>query len=81
MSLEKFSLKSLKIIDFFFQFSDRIRTTNNMLGDCYTCAVVEHLSKEELMKTDDEIIVNDKSSKKSCKYEPELIVVSVDEKI
>jgi hypothetical protein len=49
-----------------------------MLGDCYTCAVVEHLSKEELMKTDDGIIVN--GSKKSCKYEPELLVVSVDGK-
>ncbi|CAB3220789.1 unnamed protein product [Arctia plantaginis] len=28
---------------------DRIRTTNNMLGDCYAAAVVEHLSKNELM--------------------------------
>ncbi|KAI8422792.1 hypothetical protein MSG28_006537 [Choristoneura fumiferana] len=31
---------------------DRIRTTNNMLGDCYTAAVVEHLSKKELMACD-----------------------------
>ncbi|XP_030028877.1 excitatory amino acid transporter isoform X2 [Manduca sexta] len=31
---------------------DRIRTTNNMLGDCYTAAVVEHLSKNELMACD-----------------------------
>jgi len=29
-------------------FSDRVRTTNNMLGDCYAAAVVEHLSKAEL---------------------------------
>lgn len=29
-------------------FSDRCRTTNNMLGDCYTSAVVEYFSKNEL---------------------------------
>ena len=28
---------------------DRIRTTNNMLGDCYAAAIVEHLSKEQLL--------------------------------
>lgn len=33
-------------------FSDRIRTTNNMLGDCYAAAVVEKLSKKELMALD-----------------------------
>ena len=26
------------------RFVDRCRTTNNMLGDCYGAAVVEHLS-------------------------------------
>lgn len=31
---------------------DRIRTTNNMLGDCYAAAVVEQLSKKELMALD-----------------------------
>ncbi|XP_072938921.1 excitatory amino acid transporter isoform X2 [Epargyreus clarus] len=31
---------------------DRIRTTNNMLGDCYAAVVVEHLSKNELMACD-----------------------------
>uniref|UniRef100_T1I6L1 Amino acid transporter n=1 Tax=Rhodnius prolixus TaxID=13249 RepID=T1I6L1_RHOPR len=29
-------------------FVDRLRTTNNLLGDCYACAVVESLSKKEL---------------------------------
>ena len=29
-------------------FRDRIRTTNNLLGDCYTAAIVEHLSRHEL---------------------------------
>ncbi|KAG8222282.1 hypothetical protein J437_LFUL003263 [Ladona fulva] len=29
-------------------FVDRIRTTNNMLGDCYAAAVVEQLSRREL---------------------------------
>lgn len=27
---------------------DRFRTTNNMLGDCYTAALVEHWSRREL---------------------------------
>ncbi|XP_021703849.1 excitatory amino acid transporter isoform X1 [Aedes aegypti] len=31
---------------------DRIRTTNNFLGDCYCAAIVEHLSKKELKLTD-----------------------------
>ncbi|XP_065167492.1 excitatory amino acid transporter-like isoform X3 [Atheta coriaria] len=31
---------------------DRFRTTNNMLGDCYAAAVVEVLSKKELMAAD-----------------------------
>lgn len=35
-----------------FDFSDRIRTTNNMLGDCYAAAVVEELSRKELMALD-----------------------------
>ena len=30
------------------RFVDRCRTTNNMLGDCYGAAVVEHLSRAEL---------------------------------
>ncbi|XP_046388489.1 excitatory amino acid transporter isoform X2 [Ischnura elegans] len=29
-------------------FVDRVRTTNNMLGDCYAAAVVEQLSRREL---------------------------------
>ncbi|KAG8034221.1 hypothetical protein G9C98_001306 [Cotesia typhae] len=32
--------------------TDRVRTTNNMLGDCYAAAVVEQLSKKELMALD-----------------------------
>lgn len=32
-------------------YSDRVRTTNNMLGDCYAAAVVEHLSKAELQSS------------------------------
>lgn len=41
-------------LDFTFvlPFRDRIRTTNNMLGDCYAAAVVEQLSKKELMALD-----------------------------
>ncbi|XP_055642272.1 excitatory amino acid transporter isoform X2 [Toxorhynchites rutilus septentrionalis] len=31
---------------------DRIRTTNNFLGDCYCAVIVEHLSKRELALTD-----------------------------
>ena len=33
-------------------FSDRCRTTNNLLGDCYGAAVVEALSKKELIAMD-----------------------------
>ncbi|XP_062549140.1 excitatory amino acid transporter isoform X2 [Armigeres subalbatus] len=33
---------------------DRIRTTNNFLGDCYCAAIVEHLSKKELKLSDSE---------------------------
>lgn len=35
-------------------FVDRMRTTNNLLGDCYACAVVESLSKKELELSDQE---------------------------
>ncbi|KAK6636210.1 hypothetical protein RUM43_009868 [Polyplax serrata] len=31
---------------------DRCRTVNNMLGDCYASAVVEHYSKDELMASE-----------------------------
>merc|ERR1712179_25710 len=34
-------------------FVDRCRTTNNMLGDCYGAAVVEALSKKELIAMDE----------------------------
>ena len=42
--------------------SDRIRTTNNMLGDCYAAAVVEELSRKELMALDAAVLyqVNNK---------------------
>uniref|UniRef100_A0A6M2DR11 Amino acid transporter n=1 Tax=Xenopsylla cheopis TaxID=163159 RepID=A0A6M2DR11_XENCH len=43
-------------------FVDRVRTTNNMLGDCYAAAIVEHLSKKELMACDAAAIYqNDRS--------------------
>lgn len=37
---------------FFLLFRDRFRTTNNMLGDCYAAAIVEALSKKELLEND-----------------------------
>ncbi|CAD7079028.1 unnamed protein product [Hermetia illucens] len=40
-------------------FVDRIRTTNNMLGDCYAAAIVEHLSKKELMALDAAVLYSD----------------------
>lgn len=40
-------------------YSDRIRTTNNMLGDCYAAAIVEKLSKKELMALDAAILYQD----------------------
>ncbi|XP_054265021.1 excitatory amino acid transporter-like isoform X1 [Macrosteles quadrilineatus] len=35
-------------------FVDRMRTTNNLLGDCYACAVIESLSKKELSENFDD---------------------------
>jgi Na+/H+-dicarboxylate symporter len=57
-------------------FVDRCRTTNNMLGDCYCAAVVEALSRKELIamdelnekiraEEDEQIIVNSKRMHKS----------------
>ncbi|XP_055386681.1 excitatory amino acid transporter isoform X2 [Condylostylus longicornis] len=40
-------------------FVDRIRTTNNMLGDCYAAAIVEQLSKKELMALDAAVLYQD----------------------
>ncbi|XP_067009599.2 excitatory amino acid transporter isoform X2 [Anabrus simplex] len=37
-------------------FVDRVRTTNNMLGDCYAAAVVEHLSRDQLSASNTTII-------------------------
>uniref|UniRef100_A0A1B0CFK5 Amino acid transporter n=2 Tax=Lutzomyia longipalpis TaxID=7200 RepID=A0A1B0CFK5_LUTLO len=40
-------------------FLDRIRTTNNILSDCYAAAIVEHLSKKELREqehSEDEVM-------------------------
>lgn len=34
--------------------SERFRTINNVLGDCYCAAVVAQLSKKELMAMDEE---------------------------
>lgn len=42
-----------------FSYRDRIRTTNNMLGDCYAAAVVEQLSKKELMALDAAVLYQD----------------------
>lgn len=42
---------SLRIL--FIHCRDRIRTTNNMLGDCYTVAVIQTISREELKVTRD----------------------------
>lgn len=58
---------------------DRLRTTNNMLGDCYCAAVVEHLSRKELMACDAINFYQDTSSRQvstsAQRLAPELIVV------
>ena len=38
----------------FFNSRDRLRTSINVLGDAYGAAIVEHLSKDQLKKLDDE---------------------------
>lgn len=55
-----------------------------MLGDCYTCAVVEHLSKDELMgydvvNTTHNFTPNHVSTNTRNNLVPELIVVSVED--
>lgn len=54
-----------------------------MLGDCYTCAIVEHLSKQELMGYDvvnhsDKSTLTNSSTNARNNLVPELIVVSVE---
>lgn len=40
-------------------FVDRIRTTNNLLGDCYAAAIVEHLSRYELKNIETDLYCNE----------------------
>lgn len=49
---------------------DRIRTTNNMLGDCYAAAIVEHLSKEQLMATDAAVYEEEQMAASSRRIPP-----------
>lgn len=35
---------------------DRLRTMNNMLGDCYAVAVIEKISQKELRDIEEEAI-------------------------
>ncbi|KAJ9598421.1 hypothetical protein L9F63_010896, partial [Diploptera punctata] len=49
---------------------DRIRTTNNMLGDCYAAAVVEHLSKQQLLSADSEFYQEDHVETSKASYLP-----------
>ncbi|XP_049763079.1 excitatory amino acid transporter isoform X1 [Schistocerca serialis cubense] len=71
-------------------FVDRVRTTNNMLGDCYAAAVVEHLSKKQLQASNSSIFPPDRvliqnnhllpvhlSDCGEKTVEPEIIVVEV----
>ncbi|KDR21109.1 excitatory amino acid transporter-like isoform X2 [Zootermopsis nevadensis] len=52
-------------------FVDRIRTTNNMLGDCYAAAIVEHLSKEQLTAAD-AVIYQEVQMAASNRHNPEM---------
>lgn len=45
-----------------------MRTTNNMLGDCYAAAVVEELSRKELMALDAAILYQVMQSALMPKY-------------
>jgi hypothetical protein len=50
-----------------------------MLGDCYACAVVEHLSKDELkIYSSDMGASSDYTSTNKRDFGPQLIVVSVE---
>lgn len=45
-----------QLINSFFKYificSDRLRTTNNIVGNCYASVVIEHLSQKELKTSD-----------------------------
>ena len=56
-------------------FSDRCRTTNNMLGDCYAAAVVQSLSRTELEMMD----TNDKANRAKDTEETEALMTSTTE--
>ncbi|XP_075225867.1 excitatory amino acid transporter 2-like isoform X3 [Lycorma delicatula] len=55
-------------------FVDRLRTTNNLLGDIYACAVIEKLSKSDL--GDSEVRIAEEEIKKSHFNEGNTIGVS-----
>ncbi|XP_014259374.1 excitatory amino acid transporter 2 isoform X3 [Cimex lectularius] len=55
-------------------FVDRLRTTNNLLGDCYACAVIQKLSKKELTayaETEQDFHETTPLSKKASRTSPE----------
>lgn len=56
-------------------FRDRLRTPNNILGDCYACAVVEHLSRNELKASDTHDVKNDSNTGPESNLVPEIVVV------
>jgi hypothetical protein len=37
-------------------YRDRVRTTVNLMGDCYAVAVVDHLSRHELQDSVDDYV-------------------------
>lgn len=49
-----FFLRNVELIMLFWFFSDRFRTTSNILDDCFAAAVIEKLSKKDLLEMDQE---------------------------
>ncbi|XP_035776930.1 excitatory amino acid transporter-like [Anopheles albimanus] len=52
-------------------FVDRIRTTNNLLGDCYAAAIVEYLSRHELQDSDIDAYYKDDDVTSDDQCDPE----------
>ncbi|ETN59317.1 sodium-dependent excitatory amino acid transporter [Anopheles darlingi] len=52
-------------------FVDRIRTTNNLLGDCYAAAIVEYLSRHELQASDIDAYYKDDDVTSDDQCDPE----------
>ena len=61
-----------KLMNAFFH-RDRMRTTNNLLGDCYATVFVEHFSKKELREMDNIVVNSTDDDTETSIAKPEMV--------